>query len=92
MRDVEDFHDAVGQRQPDRHDEQPREIDRAVDEYGDELLHLLIRLNFAVPSLSPSLSSANAGFGFLHRECVVGFSPQSGATAGPRAPPSLPVC
>jgi hypothetical protein len=39
MRDVEDFHHAVGQRQAQRDDEKPRKIGRAVDEDGEKPLH-----------------------------------------------------
>ena len=43
VRNVENFHDAVGERQSHRHDEQPGEVHRAVDEDRVELLHGLSR-------------------------------------------------
>ena len=39
MRDVEDAHDAVDQRQPGRHQEQPGRVDDAVERNGQDVVH-----------------------------------------------------
>ena len=39
MRDVEDAHDAIDQRQPGRHQEQPGRIDDAVERNGQDVVH-----------------------------------------------------
>ena len=39
MRDVEDAHDAIDQRQPGRHQEQPGRVDDAVERNGQDVVH-----------------------------------------------------
>ena len=63
VRDVEDLHHAVDQGEPDRHDEQPGEVDRAVDEDREELLHGDVLAEAQTPMMIGRFASSCPGCG-----------------------------